>query len=330
MSRHGRLRLAYVLPLPVIALSLAIGPTDGLGLSALLQYLLGRAGGTDAAMARQILFEIRLPRILLAFVVGGGLTVSGTALQVLARNPLVSPDILGLASGAAFGAALAMAVGWLPVQPAAFACALVASGLTYFFAATSRRNSVVALVLSGVIVGGLFTSALAVVQMFADPYRLQNIVHWTMGNLHNASWAKLRSAGAFIGVGALGLVVMRWRLNVLALGDEETRAVGLDPGRQKVLIIVPAALAASASVAVAGVIAMVGLVVPHVVRLMLGSDNVKCVPASIVVGGTFLVLVDDLARAVTSFEIPIGVFTMLIGGPVFLFLLSRSEQHDFG
>ena len=140
----------------------------------------------------------------------------------------------------------------------------------------------------------------------------------------------MRSAGVFIGVGALWLVVMRWRLNVLALGDEETRAVGLDPVRQKALIIVPAALAASASVAVAGVIAMVGLVVPHMVRLLLGADNTKCVPASIVVGGVFLVLVDDLARAATSFEVPIGVFTMLIGGPVFLFLLSRSDQRDFG
>jgi iron complex transport system permease protein len=332
MSPRGRLLLAYLLPLPVLVLSLAVGPTDGLGLSTLVSHLLGRPGSTGIAPAtvRQILFEIRLPRVLLAFLVGGGLTVSGTALQVLARNPLVSPDILGLASGAAFGAALAMVVGWLPVQPTAFAGALLASGLTYFFAARSHRNSVVALVLSGVIVGGIFTAALAIVQMRADPYRLQSIVHWTMGNLHNASWTKLHSTGVCIGVGALWLVAMRWRLNVLALGDEETRAVGLDPVRQKALIIVPAALAASASVAVAGVIAMVGLVVPHMVRLVLGSDNTKCVPASIVVGGVFLVLVDDLARATTSFEVPIGVFTMLIGGPVFLFLLSRSNQRDFG
>ncbi len=321
--------LVFALPLPVLVLSLCVGPTGGLGLGDLVSFMLGRASAEQAHTAAQILFEIRLPRVLLAFAVGAGCTVSGSALQVIARNPLVSPDILGLSSGAAFGAALAMAVGWLPVQTTALAGALLASAVTYFFAARSGRNSVLSLVLSGVIVGGTFTAALAVVQMLADPYRLQSIVHWTMGALHNASWSKLRSAGPLIGVGAAGLVLMRWRLNVLALGDEETRAVGLDPARQRALLLLPAALAASASVAVAGVIAMIGLVVPHLVRLWVGADNVKSVPASIVAGGSFLLLVDDLARAATSFEVPIGVFTMLLGGPAFLFLLSRRHSRDF-
>jgi len=161
--------------------------------------------------------------------------------------------------------------------------------------------------------------------MVSDPLRLQSIVHWTLGNLHTASWSKLRSAAAPVLLGAGALIAMSWRLNVLALGDDETRAVGRDPRREKLYVLIPAALVASAAVAVAGVVSMVGLVVPHMLRLLLGPDNVRCIPASLAAGGAFLLLVDDLARAATSYEIPIGVLTTLIGGPFFLYLLRRSE-----
>jgi iron complex transport system permease protein len=277
-------------------------------------------------MVEAIILNVRLPRILLAFLVGSALTVSGNSFQALFRNPLVSPDILGLSSGAAFGAAIALISPVLPLQPSAFLFGLLAVGASYFLALTGRGVSTVSLILAGIIISGLFTALLTIVQFLTDPFRLQTIVHWTMGNLHNASWSKVASAALPILFGMLWLFVMRWRLNVIALGDDETRAVGLNPEKEKVLILLPATLTASASVAVAGIIGMVGLAAPHMVRLMTGPDNRKTQPLSIAFGGSFLLLVDDLSRTITSFEIPIGIFTTLIGGPFFIYLLKKSRM----
>jgi iron complex transport system permease protein len=277
-------------------------------------------------MVEAIILNVRLPRILLAFLVGSALTVSGNSFQALFRNPLVSPDILGLSSGAAFGAAIALISPVLPLQPSAFLFGLLAVGASYFLALTGRGVSTVSLILAGIIISGLFAALLTIVQFLTDPFRLQTIVHWTMGNLHNASWSKVTSAALPILFAMLWLFVMRWRLNVIALGDDETRAVGLNPEKEKVLILLPATLTASASVAVAGIIGMVGLAAPHMVRLMTGPDNRKTQPFSIAFGGSFLLLVDDLSRTITSFEIPIGIFTTLIGGPFFIYLLKKSRM----
>jgi iron complex transport system permease protein len=320
----------YLLPVPLLAVSLFVGPHGGVepydGLRALGAGLglspLPADGSLD--MAREVLFNIRLPRICLDFLVGGALAASGAALQAMVRNPLVSPDILGLSSGAAFGAALALTVTWLPLHPTAFVFGLLAASLSYLLALTRRGLSIVSLVLAGIIMGGIFTALLTIVQIMSDPFKLQTIVHWTMGNLHNADWRKVRSALPPIGAGAALLFFMRWRMNVLALGDEETRAVGLNPEREKLLLLVPATLVASASVAVAGIIGMVGLTAPHMVRMLVGPDNRRALPVSFAFGGCFLVLVDDLARAITTFEVPVGIFTTLIGGPFFIWLLKRS------
>jgi iron complex transport system permease protein len=320
----------YLLPVPVLFLSLFIGPSGGVAPGEVLHVLGHRLtlsalpGSGTLDMAAEVLFNIRLPRICLDFLVGGALAASGTALQAMVRNPLVSPDILGLSSGAAFGAALAMTVGWLPLQPSAFVFGLLAAALSYLLAVNRRGLSIVSLVLAGIIIGGMFTALLTIVQIVNDPFKLQTIVHWTMGDLHNASWQKVRSALAPICAGMVVLFAMRWRMNVLALGDEETRTVGLNPEREKLLLLIPATLAASAAVAVAGIIGMVGLVVPHMVRMLVGPDNTRTLPVSCAFGGTFLVLVDDLARAITTFEVPVGIFTTLIGGPFFIYLLKKS------
>lgn len=263
--------------------------------------------------------------MLLTFLVGGALAAAGNALQALFRNPLVCPYLLGLSSGGAFGAALALTTSWVPLQPAAFAFGLLAVGSSYFLARTRRRVATVSLILSGVIVSGIFTSLLTVLQFLTDPFKLQTIVHWTMGNLHNATWEKVRSAGPLILVSVACLFLMRWRMNVLSLGDEETRAVGLNPEREKLLLLLPATLAASASVAVAGVIGLAGLMVPHMVRMLIGPDNARSLPASFMFGGSFLLVVDNLSRTLMSFELPVGVFTTLAGGPFFIFLLKRSR-----
>jgi iron complex transport system permease protein len=331
--------LWYLVPVPVLALSLLMGPAGGVSFADVAGWFFERAGGfptpalADGAgrdLVGAVLLDVRLPRALLAFLVGAGLTVSGAALQAVARNPLVSPDILGLSAGAACGAALALTTPGLPLQPTAFALGLAAAGLSYALAATRRGVSPVSLVLAGVVVAGVFTALLTAVQITADPFKLQTIVHWTMGNLHNASWAKVHSAAPPVILGVLALVVLRWRLNVVALGDEETRAVGLTPGREKLSVLVPAALAATGATAVAGVIALVGLAVPHMARLLVGADNRRLIPVSAVFGGSFLVLVDTAARSVTAFEVPVGLFTTLIGGPFFLCLLRRSAAQYFG
>jgi len=158
-----------------------------------------------------------------------------------------------------------------------------------------------------------------------DPFKLQSIVHWTMGNLHNAGWSTLKSTWIPVLAGMGGMFVLRWRMNVLALGDDEARSVGLNPELEKILILIPATMAASASVAAAGVITLIGLVIPHMVRMMIGPDNTRCIPAAITFGGSFLLLVDTLSRTIASFEIPIGIFTMLIGAPFFLFLLKKTK-----
>ncbi len=225
----------------------------------------------------------------------------------------------------AFGAALALTTPWLPLQLSAFLFGLTAVALSYVLARSRRRVSTISLVLSGVIVSGMFTSLLTILQFLTDPFKLQTIVHWTMGNLHNASWAKVRSAAPLILLSCTWLFLMRWRMNVLALGDEETRSVGLNPEREKLLVLLPATLAASASVAVAGVIGLVGLVVPHMVRMLIGPDNTRSMPAAFTFGGAFLLLVDNCSRSLTSFELPVGVFTTLLGGPFFVYLLKRAR-----
>lgn len=325
------LGLIYFVPLPLFAASLLVGPADTVSASQVIGWLVGSwwpqgvSAAVDDDLVRTIMWEVRLPRIILAFLVGAALSASGNALQALFRNPLVDPYLLGLSSGSAFGAALALATAWMPLQLSAFSFGGAAVGMSYFLARTRKSVTVLSLILSGIIVSGIFTSLLTIVQFLTDPFRLQTIVHWTMGNLHNASWSKLRSAAPGMVAGVGWLVLLRWRMNVLALGEEETRAVGLNPEYQKLSILIPATLAASASVAVAGVIGLVGLVVPHMTRMLIGPDNTRSLPASIALGGSFLLLVDDCSRAAASFEIPIGIFTTLIGGPFFIFLLRRSR-----
>jgi iron complex transport system permease protein len=331
LKSKSRAFALYLIPIPLLVLSLFIGPSGAVSSSDIVQWLLSLFGirpfsdHQDNPLIGAVIRDVRLPRILLAFMVGAALTVSGNSLQALFRNPLVSQDILGLSAGAAFGAALALSLPWIPVQPAAFLFGLMAVGLSYFLARSRNQVSIVSLILSGIIISGIFTALLTIVQFFTDPFKLQTIVHWTMGNLHHADWSKVRSAAIPVSAGMIWLILIRWRLNVVALGDEETRAVGLNPEKEKALILFPATLIASASVAVAGIIGLVGLAFPHMVRLLVGHDNRKTQPVSMVFGGSVLLIVDNCSRAFADFEIPIGIFTTLIGGPFFIYLLRQNH-----
>lgn len=328
--------LIYALPLPVIAVSLFIGPSESVTPCHVWAWLkdvvfnLRPSYDYDRDLVQAVVLSTRLPRIVLAFLVGASLTASGTTFQALFRNPLVSPDILGLSSGAAFGAALALLVPWLPLQPTVFFFGISAVGLCYWLALKNHEASSVSLILSGIIVSSIFTAALTIAQFLSDPFRLQAIVHWTMGNLHTASWAKVRASAIPIVFGCIWLFVMRWRLNLSALGEEETMAVGIDPRIMKMFLIIPATLITTASVAVSGIIGMVGLAAPHMIRMLVGPDNTRCLPVSFALGGSFLLIVDDLSRAIASFEVPIGIFTTLIGGPFFIYLFKKGRGMFLG
>ncbi len=327
--------LFYILPLPLIFLSLFIGPSETIKQVDVYYWLMFKIFGisppdfVDLQIVETVVLEIRLPRIITAFLVGAALTTSGSSLQAMIRNPLVEPYLLGLSSGAAFGAALAMTRLNMPIQISAFVFGLFAVCLTYFLALRKGEISILSMILSGVIVSGIFTACLTIVQFLTDPFRLQGIVYWIMGNLHNASWTGVKSMAIPIVAGSLLLFLIRWRLNVISLGDIETRTVGYNPTTLKILILIPSTLIASASVAVAGIIGMVGLVVPHMIRMMIGYDNQRVIPISFAFGGSFLLLVDNFSRTVSQFEIPIGIFTTLIGGPFFIYLLKRLK-HGYG
>jgi iron complex transport system permease protein len=263
---------------------------------------------------------------LLVFVTGGILAASGTALQAIFRNPLVDPYILGLSSGAAFGAALANAVAtWLPVQLSAFAFGLIAMGLAYSMARTGGRVPIVSLILSGVITSAIFTALLSIVQITAHERSLQTIVRWIMGSFNAVTWPTLSSGWYLLIGGTAVMILLRWRLNVLALGDDEARSSGLNVERYKAVFIVAAALVSSVAVAMAGIVALVGLIVPHMVRMLVGPDHRVVLPLSAALGATYLVLVDDMARAAFGVEIPLSIITTLIGAPFFWLLLRTTR-----
>ena len=315
--------LIYFLPLPILLASVLIGPSETVTPESIFNLIFNNSDNTN--MIQSVIFDVRLPRILLTFLVGGSLAISGCSIQAIFRNPLTDSYILGLSSGAAFGAALALAWSILPLQASAFIFGLIAVGLSYFMARKNKNVSIVSLILSGIIVSGIFTALLTLVQFYSDPFKLQSIVHWTMGNLHNANWEKLKSSVISIVVGVVVLFIYRWRLNVLALGDDEARTVGINPEKDKAIILIASTLAASSAVAVAGIIGLYGLIVPHMVRMIIGPNNQQSIPVNFLFGGMFLLVIDDFSRSLSGFEIPIGVFTMFLGAPFFIFLMKKTS-----
>lgn len=323
--------IIYGLPVPLLLYSLTVGPSQGLYLSDYWEWGKAVLAGTiseDAPrlhLINNIIENIRLPRVILTFIIGAGLAASGGVLQGIFRNPLVDSYVLGISSGSAFGAALAIAFPLIHINISAFAWGVVSVLLTYSFAFSNKQTSIVAVVLSGMIVSGIFTAALTVVQYISDPYKLQAIVQWTMGNLHHASWDKINKAAGPVALGVLGMYLMRWRLNLLALGDQEAKAVGVNPKKDKIILVALATLTTATSVAAAGIISMYGLFLPHLTRMLVGPDNRKAMPANIFFGGSFLLIIDNFSRSLMQFEIPIGIFTMLFGAPFFIFLMKRNK-----
>ena len=293
---------------------------------ALASSVLPAQGVSDSELT--VIQLVRMPRVMLAVLVGGGLGVAGAALQATFRNPLVSPDIIGVSSGASLGGAIALLLGLGTVflVGGAFVSGLVA--LALLFALTAGRvSSMLMVVLGGVVLGSFFAALVGLVQYFADPYSsLPAIVFWLLGSLATATWAKVGVAVVPILVGTVVVLLLRWRINVLSLGDDEASSLGLRPGRLRWAILLSCALIVAGAVAVSGVIGWVGLVIPHLARMWVGPDHRVLLPVSFLIGAIYLIVIDTVARTLTAGEIPLGVLTALVGAPVFFLLLRRNRD----
>jgi iron complex transport system permease protein len=278
---------------------------------------------------QSIVWEIRLPRIIAAMIVGAALSISGVSFQGTFQNPLVSPDILGVSSGAGFGAALAILLfgDMFFVQISAFVFGLIAVGLTYSISRSFRGSRTLIMVLCGIAIAALFGAFISMTKYLADPYdKLPAIVYWLMGSLSAVSIDDLYLILIPMIIGFSVLIMIRWRLNILALGDEEAQSLGIDVKRLRMIIIVCCTLLTAAAVSISGIIGWVGLVIPHVTRMIVGPDHKKLLPATICVGAFFMLLVDNVARSLVQIEIPLGILTAMIGAPFFLYLLRKGYE----
>jgi len=323
---------AAALLVAIVVISFAVGkypvpPGD------LLRALAGRLAGTDSGLPQAVetvVWNIRLPRIAAGILVGAVLAAAGAAYQGMFRNPLVSPDILGVSTGAGLGASLGIFLS-LPmavVQGMAFIGGLAAVGIVYQVASRVRRHDpVLVLVLAGVAVSALLGAGISLIKILSDPYaQLSSITFWLLGGLNAVTSSELAATAPAMLAGLVPMALLRWRMNLLSLADEEASALGIDVARLRLILVTAATLSTAATVSLAGIVGWIGLVVPHVARLLVGPDFSRLLPASLMLGAGFLVATDTLARTIVSMELPLGILTALVGAPFFLFLLARGGK----
>ena len=273
--------------------------------------------------------NVRLPRILLACLVGCALSSAGVAYQGVFRNPMAAPDILGASSGACFGAALAILLGCSRTNITAFAFtfSILTVALVYLIGARTRGTQVVNILLAGVMVGSLFSAGTSYLKLVADPSsELPEITYWLMGSLSGAKLSDVRFAVIPMLLGLVPLCLLRWRMNLLTLDEEEARTMGVNTGRLRLVIILCATILTASSVSVSGMIGWVGLVIPHLCRKLVGNDYRYLFPAAMIFGAVFLLLVDNCSRNLIATEIPIGILTAFVGAPFFIYLMTRKEN----
>jgi iron complex transport system permease protein len=319
---------AFIVMVALVAFAFSVGRypvAAGELVSLFWAGLTGSEHGLDPTLETVVL-KIRGPRVASAVLIGAALAAAGAAYQNMFRNPLVSPDILGVSAGAAMGAVLGifLSLNLVMIQSLAFAFGLAAVGLVYVISRRVRgHDPLLVLVLTGVVIGSLLGACVALVKYLADPYnQLPAITFWLLGSLASVSPGDVWSALPLMLIGLAPMWLLRWRVNLLSLDDEEARALGVETGCIRLAVIAAATLMTSAAVAVAGVIGWIGLVIPHFARLIVGPDFRRLLPASVLLGAAFLLVVDTLARTVASVEIPLGVLTAFIGAPLFLWQLA--------
>lgn len=327
---HNVVVISVAITLIIVLLSLCVGRYN-LSPVQVIRILSEPLIGPQADVAnvdRQIVWTVRLPRILMAFCGGAGLALSGAALQGVFRNPLVDPHIIGVSSGAAFGGTLAILLSFSPafLLLATFLFGLLALLLVFVINASLANKNILALVLSGIILSGFFSALVSLLQYLADiEEKLPSIVFWLLGSFATANWDKLtlmlipQCAAAFL------LLKMRWRINVLSLDEQDAATLGISVPYVRWLILLVCATIVASQVAVSGNIGWVGLIIPHIARMLVGVDHRRLLPVSLVIGGGYMILIDNLARVLTSSEVPLGILTALIGTPVFAVLLRRMQ-----
>jgi len=324
------LALAALVLLTAFALAVGRFPLSLADLGALAANKLFGAGTAVSPTAETVVMQVRGPRILAALLVGAALAAAGTAYQGMFRNPLVSPDILGVSAGAALGAVLGIffSQSALVIQLCAFAGGLVAVGLVYAVGANVRRHDpILSLILAGIVLGTLLGACIALLKYLADPYnQLPAITYWLLGSLAAVAPRDLAIAAPFALAGLVPLYLLRWRMNLLSLSDDEARALGVPVGRLRFAVVCAATLMTAAAVAISGIIGWVGLLIPHAARMLVGPEFSRLLPFAMVLGAAFLLAVDTLARTIAPIEVPPGVLTALIGTPFFLWLFATARR----
>jgi iron complex transport system permease protein len=299
----------------------------------LLRLIWSKISGTPSGLSETVetvIFKVRGPRVLASIAVGATLAAAGAAYQGLFRNPLVSPDILGVSSGAALGAVLGIyfSLGVVGIQALAFAVGLGGVALVYLIGTSLRHHDpLLILVLAGVVIGTLFGSSVGLIKYVADPYnQLPAITFWLLGSLTAITAADLWSILPALVIGLVPLYLLRWRMNLMTLGEEEAQSLGVDTRRMRLAIVSGATLMTAAAVSVSGIIGWIGLLIPHFARLLVGPDFGRLLPASMLLGAGYLLAVDTLARTIANIEVPLGVLTAFIGTPFFIWLLAASRR----
>lgn len=277
--------------------------------------------------AYSVLFKSRLPRLILALFVGAGLSVAGAAFQSLFSNPLATPDTLGVATGASFGAVLALLFTHhqLVVQLLALAMGLISLLGTYLLSRLNGRNSIIMIVLSGMVISSFFQALVSLAKYVADPEEdLPAITYWLMGSMNRATMRGISLGVPLISIGIIILIFLRWRLNIISLQEDEAKSLGIDLKKMRLIVMIASTMVTASCVSMCGQVGWAGLLIPHATRMIYGSDNRRVIPACIGMGAAFMVLIDTAARSITASEIPVSILTALIGAPFFILLLRKT------
>ncbi len=312
----------------VISFLLGRYPIDPVTLIKILLSQVVEISQTWPEQAETVVFQIRLPRVLMGAVVGAGLACAGAAYQGIFQNPLVSPDILGASSGAAFGAALGLflALSYRGVSLSAFFFGLAAVTAVFLISQKIRISPTLGLILSGIMIGSLFNAGVSFIKLVADPTNtLPAITYWLMGSLASIRVQDLVFAGPVILFGIIPILLLRWQINVLTMGDDEAKTMGVNAPLIRGIVILSATLITAAAVSVSGLIGWVGLVIPHFARMLVGNDYRFMLPAALLIGAGFLITVDNFARMLATSEIPLGILTAFVGAPFFLYLIWKER-----
>ncbi len=331
ISQNITIGLFLLLPVVLFVISLTLGryPINALDVvRVLFSPIAPQLADGIPEIARQLVLQVRVPRILAALLIGASFGATGTAFQAIFKNPLVDSNILGVTSGAGFGAAIAILLMGNPwqVQLSAFVFGLLAVTLSFFGSRLYKATPLLVLTLMGILIGSLFNSFTSLLKYVADPLdSLPAITFWLLGSLANITWKSMAALVIITLIGIVFIWLVRWRLNILSLGDDEAKSLGVDPVRMKLMIIIATTLMTAVAVSISGVIGWVGLVIPHAGRMIVGPDHKRLLPVSVGLGAAFMITVDNVARTLLPGEIPLGVLTGMIGVPLLIALLRRNR-----